>query len=98
MWTQSGIRSSPGREERSQEEYHPSALMDHVVQSNHTIDWEGVKLPMSESHWKIRGVKEAVQICNMGPHTINQNGGHHQLPDVYTGLLTAVPPVGARQQ
>ena len=23
------------------EEYHPSALMDHVAQSNHTIDWEG---------------------------------------------------------
>ena len=48
--------------------------MDHVAQSNHTIDWEGVKLPMSESHWKIRGIKEAVQIRKMGPHTMNRMG------------------------
>ena len=30
------------RRKESVEEYHPSALMDHVAQSNHTIDWEGV--------------------------------------------------------
>ena len=71
--------------------------MDHVAQSNHTIDWEGVKRPMSESHWKIRGIKEAEQIHKIWPHAINQDGGCHQLPDVYTSL-TAWPPIGARQQ
>ena len=32
------------------------------------------------------------------PVMMNWDGGCHQLPDVYTGLLTAVPPVGSRQQ
>ena len=58
------------RRNESVEEYHSSALTDHVAQSNHTIDLEGVKLPMSESHWKIRGMKDAVQIRKMGPHTM----------------------------
>ena len=59
---------------------------------------KGVKLPMSESQRKISGIKEAAQIRKMGPHTMNWDGGHRQLPDVYTRLLTAAPPVGATQQ
>ena len=55
------------RRKESLEEYHPSAPTDHMAQSIHTINWEGVKLPMSESHWKIRGIKEAVQIRKTGP-------------------------------
>ena len=73
------------------EEYHPLALTDYLTQSNHTIDWEGVKLPMSESLWKIRGINEAVQIRKTGPHAMNWDGGCHQLPDVHTSLLTAAP-------
>ena len=69
------------RRKESVAEYHPSALTDH------TITWEGIKLPVSESHWKIRGFKEAVQIRKAGPLAMNQDGGHHQLPDVYTCLL-----------
>ena len=80
------------RRKESVVEYHTSALMDHVAQSNHTID------PMSESHWKVRGIKEAMQIHKTGSHVTNQDGGLHQLSDVYTCLLTAAPPVGARQQ
>ena len=79
-------RFTRARRKESMEEYHPSA------------DWEGVKLPLSESQWKIRGIKEAVQIHRTGPHAMNQDGGHHQLPDDYTSLLTAAPPSGARQQ
>ena len=62
------------RRKESVEKYHPSALMDHVAQSSHTIDWEGVKLSMSESHWKVKLIKEAVHICKMGPHTMNRDG------------------------
>ena len=49
----------------------------------HRKFWEGVKFPMSESHWNIRGIKEAVQIRKSGPYAMNQDGGRHQLPDVY---------------
>ena len=86
------------RRKDSVKEYHPSALMDHLAQFNHTIDWEGVKRPMAESHWKARGIKEAVQIRKTGPHVMNRDRGCHQLPDVYTRLLTAVPPSGTTQQ
>ena len=85
------------RRNESVEEYPPSALTDHMAESNHTIDWEGVKLPLSESHWKIRGIKEVVHICKMGPLAMNRDGGRHQLPDVYIHLLTTVPHSGARQ-
>ena len=72
MWTQSGKNKfTRVRRKESVEKYHPSALTDHVALSNHTINWEGVKLPMSESHWKIRGIKEAVQIHKTGPHMMN---------------------------
>ena len=85
------------RRKESVDEYDPSGLMDNVAQSNHTIDWAGVKLPMSESHWKIKGIKEAMQMCKTGPHTMNRDGGRNQLPDVYTRLLTAVSPSDTRQ-
>ena len=85
------------RRKESVEEYHPSAFTDHVAQSNPTIDLAGVKLP-TESHWKIRGIKEAVPICKTGPHTMNWDGGCHQLPDVYTHLFATAPPGCARQQ
>ena len=38
------------RDKKFTRAYNPSALNDHVAQSNHTIDWEGFKPPMSESH------------------------------------------------
>ena len=34
-------------------------MTDHVMNKNHTIDWEGVRLSAKESNWKKRGVKEA---------------------------------------
>ena len=32
-------------------EMHPSAIMDHVAQTNHTIDCGSVQLPMKEDAW-----------------------------------------------
>ena len=32
-------------------EVHPSVLMDNVTQTNHTIDWDSVMLPMKEDAW-----------------------------------------------
>ena len=52
-------------------EIHQSALTDHIAKKNHTINWEGVRLPAKESDWKKRGVKEAIFIRKVGTHTIN---------------------------
>ena len=72
-------------------------VTDHVSQSNHTIDWEKVKLPMKEAQWRIRGIKEAVAIRKAGPRTLNRDEGRHHLPDVYSSLLVAAPPSGKRE-
>ena len=63
------------------------ALTDHVASINHTIDWEGVRLPAKEPDWKKRGVKEAMFIRKAGTCAINWDGGHHLLPEVFSKLL-----------
>ena len=63
-----------------------SAIMDHVVK-NHTIDWEGVKLPTRDVDWTARGVKVVLEIGKIGAHTRNRDRGCHQLPSLYSKLL-----------
>ena len=62
------------RKKESVTEIHQSALMDHVASKNHTIDWEGVRLPEKEPDCKKRGVKEAIFIRKAGTRTINWDG------------------------
>ena len=66
-------------------------------QTNHSIDWGKVKLPMKEAQWNTRGIKEAVAIKKAGQRALNRDQGRHQLPDVYTSLLAAAPPGGKRE-
>ena len=35
-------------------------LTDNIRQTNHTIDWEGVRLPVKEPNYKKRGIREAI--------------------------------------
>ena len=65
----------------------PIPLMDHVASKNNTIDWEGVRLPAKEADWKKRVVKEATFIRKAGMCAINQGGGYHHLPEVFSKLL-----------
>ena len=60
---------------RSLMEVHPLAIMDHIVKENHTIDWEDVKLPVRDTDWIDRGVKEVIMIRKTGAHTMNRYGG-----------------------
>ena len=91
------MKFTRSRKKDSLTEYHPSALTDHVAQTNHTIDWDKVSFPMKETQWKIRGIKEAIQIKKTGPDSLNGDGGRHQLPDVYSKLMFAAPPSGRRE-
>ena len=92
----SDIKYTRARRKESATEFHQSALMDHVAQSNHTIDWDKAKLPMKEPHWKTRGIKEAVLIRKAGPLVLNRDGGRHvhQIPEIYLSLLPAAPSHG----
>ena len=75
------------RKKDSLTELQPSAITDHVAKKNHTTDWEGVKFPARDTDWTARGVMEAVEIRKRGAHSMNRDGGHHQLPSLYSMLL-----------
>ena len=92
-----GVKYTRSQRKTSLAEQHQSALTDHAAQTNHTINWEGVKLPAKEPDWRTRGIKEAIAIKKRGPNAINRDGGRHQLPDVYSGLLSAALPSGRRE-
>ena len=70
--------------------------MDHVVQTNHTIDWEKVQLMMmKEAVWSTRGIKESITVRKTGAHPMNRDGGSHQLVEMYFTLLSDKPPIVA---
>ena len=71
------------RKKDSLTEVYPSAIMDHVVKENHTIDWEGVKFPNRDTDWTAGGVK-AVEIRKTGAHAMNRDRGCHQLSSVHS--------------
>ena len=84
-----GLKYTRAQKKTSMLEQHQSALTDHTAQEDHVIDWEGVKLTAKDPDWTTRGIKEAIAIKKRGPNAINRDRGRHQLPDVYSGLLSA---------
>ena len=64
--------------------------MDHETQTNHTIDWDSVKLPMKEDNWITWGIKESISIMKMGAHIMNRDG----VPPAFRDLLQ-VAAIGA---
>ena len=42
------------RKKDSVMELHPSAIVDHIMKANHTIDWEGVKFLARDTDWTAR--------------------------------------------
>ena len=94
MDTVKDVKFTRSRKKDSISEQHPSALTDHVAQTNHTIDWDNIKLPMKEADWRIRGIREAILIRKRKDNALNRDGGRHNLSDCYNRLL--VPPSGKK--
>ena len=57
-----GVNYTTVKKRESQTDHHQSALIDHAAVCNHTIDWEGVKLPAKDMDWTKRGIREAICI------------------------------------
>ena len=91
------LKFTRARRKESETEFHQSALTDHVAQSNHTIAWDKVKLPVKEADWKLRGIREAISIRKAGTHSLNRDEGRYQLPPCYSRLLTAALPGAGRE-
>ena len=93
----SGMKYTRAQKKSSMSEQHQSALTDHSAQENHVINWEGMKFAAKDPDWTTRGIKEAIAIKKRGPNAINRDGGRHQLPEVYSSLFSAAPPIGGRE-
>ena len=70
-----------------------SAITDHVMRTNHVIDWEGAEVLDHESHLRSRQVREAIWIKRNTPAVLNRDQGVYQLPQIYNQVIAA-PPSG----
>jgi hypothetical protein len=58
----------------------------HLIQEDHQLDKDCVKILSSETKWFERGVKEAIHIAAERP-SLNRDRGRHNLPAVYHSLV-----------
>jgi hypothetical protein len=58
----------------------------HLIQEDHQLDKDCVKILSSETKWFERGVKEAIHIAAERP-SLNRDRGRHNLPAVYRSLV-----------
>ena len=93
-----GVNYTRAKKRELQTEHHQSAVTDHVAVCNHTINWKGVKLSVTDPDWTKRGIRKAICIRKAWPHTINRDEGCHYLPDVYSKLLQPAGPPGGGWQ
>ena len=69
-------------------EIHKSAVSEHVVQENHVIDWDNVKIVDREQDRKTRWIKEAIAIRREGPGGVfNRDEGQYPLTSLYDHFL-----------
>ena len=62
--------------------FNKSAITDHVIQNNHIIDWNGVKVIDREGDTRTRQVKEVIHIKRRSS-TMNRDQGAYQLSRTY---------------
>ena len=63
-----------------------SALSEHSMKTNHSIDWDGVKVLQRETAVIPRKICEAIQIKRKTP-SLNRDGGY-MLPPVYEAVVS----------
>ena len=77
-------------------EDYKSAVAEHAATKNHSLDWDNIKSLGQEPNWRLRGIKEAMEIrsnpCNMN----RPQGERHQLPHIWNTLL--IPDPGTHTQ
>ena len=83
--TCSNIMTRAARKE-SQSTVHKSAITDHVVESNHVINWEEARIVGKESDRFKRWIKEAITIRKQG-NIMNRDEGQYNLTHVFDDLL-----------
>ena len=82
----------------SEGKLHKSAVTDHVMRTNHVIDWEGARVIDHDCHLRSRQVRESIWIRRNGKEVLNRDQGAFQLSHVYDGLIAKSPPDGSQGQ
>ena len=80
IWTSQKEYSIPGQGGQS-------LLTALFVYNNHTINGDGVRLPVKEVEWTKRIVKKAISIRKAVMCAINSYGGHHHLHKIFKKLI-----------
>ena len=73
-------------------ELQKSAITDHVVDTNHSIEWDNAKIIDRESDKTTRWLKEAIWIKRRGNKTINRDEGAYKLNSIFDQLITTPSP------
>ena len=73
-------------------ELQKSAITDHVVDTNHSIEWDNAKIIDRESDKTTRWLKEAIWIKRRGNKTINRDEGAYKLNSIFDQLITMPSP------
>ena len=77
---------------------HKSAVTDHVMRTNHVIDWQGAMVIDHESHLRSRQVRESIWIRRNEKEVLNRDQGAFQLSHLYDGVIAAPPSGRLRRQ
>ena len=72
----------------STSEQHKSAITDHVVETNHSIEWDSAKVIDRESDKTTRWLKEAIWIRRRGDNVMNRDEGAYKLNTIFDQLIT----------
>ena len=77
----------------STNEHHKSAIIDHVCQKNHSMNWEASEIVEQESDKFKRWIKESICIRSNTP-TMNRDEGAYQLSPIWTQVISTPKPGG----
>ena len=78
-------------------EQHKSAITDHVVGTNHNIEWDQAKVIDRESDKTTRWLKEAIWIRRRGDNILNKDEGAYKLHNIFDQLITTPPMAFAKR-
>ena len=67
-------------------DYNHSGLSKHVLETGHTISWEGVEILAYENQWKKRKIKEGIFIAKTKKDKLLNTNSGWQMADMYNVL------------
>ena len=87
---QNSIRTRQDRKDHENTIF-KSAITDHAVHKNHSIDWQNINIRDKENNSTRRIIKESIHISTQTA-SMNRDSGGYKLPSVYRQVLRKTAP------